>query len=176
MLGGRPVRNPDGKLSGTRLQDLDGDGYMDVLFGEGERIASRIWKPNTRTWQFQEEVITLDTPPLLDLDRDGQSDEPDNGALRFWDLDADGDLDAVYSDATRFAIYRKDGEEWKRIRAGNRVEAAAKAPPPFLRSDGSNNGVWMGRSAFIVQNEYTADEPNVIRRIDFADILRDEAE
>ena len=176
MLAGRPVRNPDGTLSGTRLQDLDGDGYMDVLFGEDERIAARMWNPTTRTWQFQEEVTAVDSPPLLDLDRDGQSDEPDNGALRFWDLDADGDLDAVYSDATRFAIYRKDGEEWKRIRAGNRVEAAAKTPPPFLRSDGSNNGVWMGRSAFIVQNEYTADEPNVIRRIYFADILRNEAE
>ena len=176
MLAGRPVRNPDGTLSGTRIQDLDADGYMDVLFVEDERIAARIWKPTTRTWQFQEEVTELDTPPLLDLDRDGQSDEPDNGALRFWDLDADGDLDAVYSDATRFAIYRKDGEEWKRVRAGNRVEAAAKPPPPFLRSDGSNNGVWMGRSAFIVQNEDTADEPNVIRRIDFADILRNEAE
>ena len=176
MLAGRPVRKPDGALSGTRLLDLDGDGYMDVLYREDEGITARIWDPTTRTWQFQEEVTVVDVPPLLDLDHDGQSDEPDDGALRFWDLDGDGDLDAVYSDATRFAIYRRDGEEWKRIRAGNRVEASVNAPPPFLRSDGSNNGVWMGRSAFIVQNEDTAEEPNVIRRLDFADVLRDEAE
>ena len=176
MLAGRPIRNTDGSLSGTRLLDLDGDGYMDVVFGEDDRSTARVWDPPTRTWQFWEEVTVQDTPPLLDLDLDGQSDEPDNGALRFWDLDGDGDLDAVYSDATRFAIYRRDGEEWNSIRKGNRVESASMAPPPFLRLDGSNNGVWMGRSAFIVQNEDTAGEPNVIRRVDFADVLLNEPE
>ena len=175
MLAGRPIRKPDGAPSGTRLLDLDRDGYMDVLYREDERTTARIWEPITRTWQFLEELTVVDEPPLLDLDRDGQSDEPDNGALRFWDLDGDGDLDAVYSDATRFAIYRKDGEQWKSVRAGYRTEASAKAPPPFLRSDGSNNGVWMGRSAFIVQNEDTAEEPNVIRRVAFSDILPNEA-
>lgn len=171
LLAGRPVRMPDGSLSGTRVLDLDGDGYMDVLHQVGERSTARIWEPTSGTWQFEKEARVVDTPPLLDLDRDGRSDEPDNGALRFWDLDGDGDLDAVYSDATRFAVYRKDGEEWKRIRMSNRAEDSANAPPPFVRLDGTNNGVWMGRSAFIVQNEDTAEEPNVIRRVDFADIL-----
>ncbi len=176
MLAGRPVRNPDGALSGTRLLDLDGDGYMDVLFGDNERVTARVWDPTDRTWEPWEEVTAVDAKPILDLDGDGQPDEPDNGALRFWDLDGDGDVDAVYSDETRFAIYRNDGEEWKRIRAGNRNEDSSKAPPPFLRSDGSNNGVWMSRSAFIVQNEDTAEDPNVIRRIHFDDILRNETE
>ncbi len=118
----------------------------------------------------------VDEPPLLDLDGNGQSDEPDNGALRFWDLDLDGDLDAVYSDAMRFAVYMKEDGKWENVRAGNRVDAAEKAPPPFLRSDGSNNGVWLDYSAFIVQNEDTAEEPNVIRHVTFADILMNDAE
>ena len=176
MLAGRPVRRPDGAQSGTRLLDIDGDGYMDVLFEDDERVTARVWEPTTRTWQFWEKVTVPEPPLLLDVDRDGQSDEPDHGALRFWDLDGDGDLDAVYSDATRFAIYRKDDEEWNSIRAGDRADDSSMAPPPFLRPDGSNNGVWMGRSAFIVQNEDTAEEPNVIRRVDYADILGNEPE
>ncbi len=176
MLAGRPIRKPDGTLSGTRVLDLDGDGYMDVVHRQGESTTARIWEPTTHTWQARQDVTVVDEPLILDLDGDGQSDEPDNGALRFWDLDGDGDLDAVYSDATRFAIYRRDGEQWESVRAGDRVEASANGPPPFLRSDGSNNGVWMGRSAFIVQNEDTAEEPNVIRRVAFADILTVDAE
>ena len=176
MLAGRPIRRRDGALSGARVLDLDGDGYMDVLYREDESTTARIWEPTARTWQFRQEVTALGEPPLLDLDGDGVSDEPDHGALRFWDLDLDGDLDAVYSDARRFAIYRKDGEEWQRVRAGNHVEASDRAPPPFLRVDGTNNGVWMGRSAFLVQNEDTAEEPNVIRRVAFADVLTNEAE
>ena len=176
MLADKPIRKPDGTPSGTRVLDLDGDGYMDVLYQEDERTTARIWNPTTRTWQLQQEVRVVDEPPLLDLDGNGQSDEPDNGALRFWDLDLDGDLDAVYSDAMRFAVYMKEDGKWENVRAGDRVDAAEKAPPPFLRSDGSNNGVWLDHSAFIVQNEDTAEEPNVIRRVTFADILMNDAE
>ena len=176
MLAGRPIRKPDGDPSGTRVLDLDSDGYMDVLYQEDDGTTARMWEPTTRTWQLRQEVTVVDEPPLLDLDGDGESDEPDNGPLRFWDLDQDGDLDAVYSDAKRFAIYRKDDEKWEKVRAGNRVEASVNAPPPFLRSDGSNNGVWMGRSGFIVQNEDTAEEPNVIRRVAFADTFTNDAE
>ncbi len=176
MLADKPIRKPDGTPSGTRVLDLNGDGYMDVLYQEDERTTARIWNPTTRTWQLQQEVRVVDEPPLLDLDGNGQSDEPDNGALRFWDLDLDGDLDAVYSDAMRFAVYMKEDGKWENVRAGNRVDAAEKAPPPFLRSDGSNNGVWLDYSAFIVQNEDTAEEPNVIRRVTFADIFMNDAE
>ncbi len=171
LLAGRPIRMPDGEPSGTRVLGLDGDGYMDVLHQQEGRSTARIWEPATRTWQLRRDVMVVEAPLLLDLDGDGESDEPDNGALRFWDLDQDGDLDAVYSDARRFAIYRRDAGEWAKIRAGSRVGDPAQAPPAFIRSDGSNNGVWMGPSSFLVQNEDTADEPNVIRRVDFADIL-----
>ena len=176
FLAGRPIRKPDGEFSGARVLDLDGDGYMDVLYSGDEHPRARIWDPTSRTWRFRRDLTVLDEAPLLDLDGDGQSDEPENGALRFWDLDDDGDLDAIYSDAKRFAVYRKDDAQWERVRAADRGDALTTAPPPFLRADGTNNGVWMGRSAFIVQNEDTGDEPNVIRRVSFADILSNEAE
>ena len=114
----------------------------------------------------------VDEPPLPELDGDGQSDEPDRAVLRFWDPDGAGDLDARCPDAHRLSIDRSDGTKWENVRVAHRVEAPAKTPPPFLRPDGSNNGVWMGRSAFILQNQGTAEEPNVIRCVAFFTVSR----
>ncbi|MGY8688102.1 MAG: PVC-type heme-binding CxxCH protein, partial [Verrucomicrobiales bacterium] len=68
-------------------------------------------------------------------------------------------------------VYILDGERWTRPRVG--THPAENAPPPFVREDGSNNGVWMDEKSFIIQNEDTAEEPNVIRRIPFSKVLTD---
>lgn len=175
LLAGQPIRIPNGEPSGTCVLDLDGDGYMDALHQQDGRSTARIWEPATRTWQLRRDVTVVETPLLLDLNGDGESGESDKGALRFWGLDQDGELDAVYSDAGRFAIYRQEAGEWAKIRAGSRVGGPAQAPPAFIRADGSNNGVWMGLSGFLVQNEDTAAEPHLIRRGAFADILENGA-
>lgn len=170
LLDGQPIRRSDGTLSGTQVRDLNADGYMDVLFADGR---AKLWQSSTQTWTDTAEVTLVDAPPLLDLDGDGVSDEPDTSALRFWDLDADGDLDAVYSDAERFAFYLRQDDSWTRGRKGPH-DGTSTGPPPFVNPDGSNHGVWMDATSFIIQNEDTATEPNVIRRVPFAPLLEEE--
>ncbi len=168
MLDRHPIRQLEGgKFSGTQIADVNGDGYMDVKI---HSTAARIWQPESRTW-VSRSFSKLVEKEFAKPEGDFQVEE----ALRLWDLDADGDLDAVYSDAERFVIYERDKSAWNLLRDGKH-NALPNAPPPFFRADGSNNGVWMDKKTFIIQNEDTSGEPNVIRRVNFADVLAEEDE
>ncbi len=168
MLASMPVRDQEsGKGSGVRVVDVNGDGYMDVRFHSGE---ARIWQPESRTWAsrfFSNLIEAKHSKP--------EGDFPLDEALRWWDLDTDGDLDVIYSDGERFAVYLRDKADWKLLREGKH-ESSKNGPPPFYRADGSNNGVWMDEKTFIIQNEDTSGEPNVIRRVKFTDVLAAEAD
>ena len=172
LLGNRPIRRADGSRSGTRLLDVNRDGYMDVTYEDGAGASrARIWVPGLRTWRWHRVVIDERRLAARALGEEFDRD----AALRLWDLDGDGELEAIYSDAERFALFRRrDDRGWEVMRRGDRT--AENAPPPFIRADGSNSGVWMDRSGFIIQNENTSDELNVIRRVAFKDILAEATE
>jgi hypothetical protein len=53
LLGGQPVRDRFGRDNGVRLIDLDGDGYLDVLLGDGGPRLTKIWKPAGRRWELK---------------------------------------------------------------------------------------------------------------------------
>ena len=77
---GAPLRNPkNGGDSGVRLLDVDGDGYMDVLTGNGDKHITRVWRPKTGRWH---EAAT--PSPLVLPDGDGRQVDtgPRFGILR----------------------------------------------------------------------------------------------
>ena len=52
LLGGQPVRDRFGRDNGVRLIDLDGDGYLDVLLGDGGPRLTKLWRPAGRRWEL----------------------------------------------------------------------------------------------------------------------------
>src|SRR5262249_48808876 len=50
LLGGQPLRRPDGKDNGVRLIDIDNDGYLDVVIGNDNVKQTRHWLPKEKRW------------------------------------------------------------------------------------------------------------------------------
>jgi len=51
LLGGTPLRAPNGQDNGVRLLDLNNDGFMDVVIGAGQSRRTRLWDAKEGTWQ-----------------------------------------------------------------------------------------------------------------------------
>ena len=80
------------------LGDVDGDGDLDVLFGQGWPIYQNRLYLNDGTG-----VCSDVTASQLPTDTDGTS------SVAFGDMDGDGDLDAVIANGGRNRLYRNDG-------------------------------------------------------------------
>ncbi|SVA52242.1 uncharacterized protein METZ01_LOCUS105096, partial [marine metagenome] len=50
LLKGNPLRNSQGSDNGVRILDVDDDGFMDVLIGNGTTKVTRVWQPKKRSW------------------------------------------------------------------------------------------------------------------------------
>ncbi|MEC7565304.1 MAG: PVC-type heme-binding CxxCH protein [Planctomycetota bacterium] len=51
LLKGSSLRAANGNDNGVRLLDINDDGYMDVVLGNGEQQLTRIYVPATNTWK-----------------------------------------------------------------------------------------------------------------------------
>jgi hypothetical protein len=51
LLGGHPLRAPDGGDHGVRLLDLDADGYQDIVIAHAAARQTRLWKPRKAVWE-----------------------------------------------------------------------------------------------------------------------------
>lgn len=49
LLGGVPLRDEQGRFTGTQLLDLNMDGYQDVIVG-GDAQRTRVWNNETKSW------------------------------------------------------------------------------------------------------------------------------
>ena len=78
-------------------------------------------------------------------------------ALRYVDIDSDGRLDVIFSSPERYALYLNVAEnQWRKIVDAQRgTRPAAREIPPFVRADGSHNGVWFAHGRLWIQNEDT---------------------
>jgi len=96
LLAGHPLRDAKGADNGVRLLDLDGDGFMDVVIGNGKAKKTRLWKRDAKRWEespFPAEISEgvrfgiLDGRPVALLRNESRS-----GAWRFdggsWTEDA----------------------------------------------------------------------------------------
>ena len=50
LLQGQPLRAANGADNGVRLLDVNNDGFMDVVTGNGAVRQTRIWSPKTQSW------------------------------------------------------------------------------------------------------------------------------
>ncbi len=155
LLKGQELRASDGKASGVRLVDADGDGYLEVAAGS---------PPETG-----DELAGLKLPPGAPApEKDGR----DSG-LRFVDIDEDGHLDVVFSNDQEYGIYLFDPAQkgWTRkVMAGKAGDPGAL---PKIARDGTNNGFFVHSRQLWWQNEDTAKLPNLVEHRSFNDLLKD---
>jgi putative membrane-bound dehydrogenase-like protein len=63
LLGGVPLRERKiGLDNGVRLLDVDNDGYVDVVIGNGKDYQTRRWSLRTHSWRMTDFPVTLVVP------------------------------------------------------------------------------------------------------------------
>ncbi len=93
LLGGHPLRGPDGADQGVRLLDLNNDGFMDVVIGHSGIRRTRIWDPAQARWH----------------DGDFPAETAD---LQFGIVRSDGAVTAFRPVPANRAAWRFDGVRW----------------------------------------------------------------
>jgi putative membrane-bound dehydrogenase-like protein len=101
LLGGQPLRHPKtGEDNGVRLIDLNQDGYLDVIISNEEVHQTRLWSPQTRSWQI------ADFPKFLA----GQGLR--SGGVRFGVVRTSGFPSVLFRDEHEAGAWSFDGSRW----------------------------------------------------------------
>ena len=131
LLGGVPLRAPNGHDNGVRVADLNADGYMDVVIGNENVRQTRVWSPEGNKW------ITGDFPvSLVDVDAEGNRHD---AGVRFGILQKNGCASFLVRNEQVAGLWHFDGEKWTadaRGLAGLELEG-----PVFTCRDGRDEGV-----------------------------------
>ncbi|MEK6233687.1 MAG: polysaccharide deacetylase family protein, partial [Planctomycetales bacterium] len=153
----------DGRDSGLRLRDLDGDGVCELVAGSAKRQAVFQWSPTAKRWKRLPFVLP---PGASVVDAKGR-----DAGLRFVDFNDDGRDDVVFSNEERYALalWTSLEEGWSQtVLAG---KGDGKIPP--ITRFGTNNGAWFHSRTMWVQNEDVARLPNLVDRRTFNNLLKD---
>jgi hypothetical protein len=130
LLAGQPLRTADGGDNGTRLCDVDNDGYMDVVTGNPSAMHTRIWSPDQGRWH------TMPFPARLIEDADGTLR---GTGLRFGVLQASGCASVLVYSETAAGLWHFDGNHWTADATGL---AGLPSDEPIATSiDGRDHGV-----------------------------------
>jgi len=130
LLAGQPLRNERGRDNGVRLLDLNDDGYLDVVIGNGQLQQTRLWVPEKRRWHDTKFPVRVVSPQK-------QGDARDAG-VRFGILN--GDVVMLVANENKRAAWRFEGWAWKpqeELLAGLSLEGE---PLPTSRA-GRDSGV-----------------------------------
>ncbi|MEX0794213.1 MAG: polysaccharide deacetylase family protein, partial [Pirellulaceae bacterium] len=103
LLAGQSLRAPDGGDNGVRLLDLNNDGYMDVVIGNDQLQITRIWQPESRTWEettFPAKLVVTN-----------EQEQRLTCGVRFGILDEQ--VIAIANDEHQAGAWRFDGTTWQ---------------------------------------------------------------
>ena len=159
----------NGKLNAIRLRDLNHDGSCEVLLENklGEHVVLRQENGRWSPCHALPERVRILRP-------DGR-----DAGLRWIDLDNDGQVECVFSDPKGYGVYRLVSLDkgWQKVFDQDRgAPDTAVEVPPFVRPDGTNNGVWAHSGHLWWQNEDTARLPDKVNRLSFQRLLVGEPE
>ncbi len=104
LLKGKSLRAANGGDRGARLLDLNGDGFMDVVFGDERGGFTRIWQPETGRWK----EARFPTP----LVRAGRNGKQFDAGVRFGIVHGDGRASALVRSETTAMAWSFDGDAW----------------------------------------------------------------
>ncbi len=149
LLAGQPLRAVNGQDNGVRLVDLDNDGFLDVVIGNGQLRQTRLWQPKEARWR------ETDFPTRLVVsDHDARSLD---AGVKFGVVRADSHATIVLNGAVKGGWHFERGSwvEDKSLMAG--LEIGGK--PVMTSENGRDRGVRLrdvdndGRCELIVGNE-----------------------
>jgi putative membrane-bound dehydrogenase-like protein len=104
LLHGHPLRAANGQDNGVRLLDLNNDGFMDVIWADDQGSETRVWNPQTKTFntsRFPTALVT--TQPTGERSETG---------VRFGIIRPGGQVTAlIHNDAVAKA-WTFDGKGW----------------------------------------------------------------
>ena len=160
----RRIREPGPNLV-MRLLDIDANGRCELILQDG--ASSLILQVDAKG---QWEPLSFRLPNHIRLSATG-----DELAWRFIDINGDQRSDIVFSDPNRYAAYLWTSAGWSKIVEQDRrvagIGPTGKAIPPFVRADGTNNGVWIHSSHLWFQNEDTDRLPDKVDRVSFRELM-----
>jgi putative membrane-bound dehydrogenase-like protein len=103
LLTGQPLRAANGQDNGVRLIDLNNDGYLDVVIGNGTVRKTRVWAPNDRRW------IESEFPTWLVFQ--SHAGDSQSAGVKFGVLTPDGFATMLVNGSAKGA-WQFDGTRW----------------------------------------------------------------
>lgn len=149
------------------FQDFDDDGMGELVLGYAASGQAEVWQD-----------LDGEEPPIkIPVGWPAPSDKPNQvrHGFRFVDIDGDGKRDLLQSDDRGCYLYLF--EDWSsgwsiKVFDHQRTKPQGDAPmlAPFIRADGTNNGVWLHSGTLWWQNEDTAKLPDLVDRVSVKDL------
>lgn len=133
LSGGVPLRADDGSDNGVRIADLDGDGFMDVLIGNGQTRRTRLWSAESSAWTEME-------LPLNIVEKSTGGRMHDAGA-RFGVVAADGGAAMLAVTPNQSGLWRFDVEKKAWIELPEALTGLACDGPVLTAENGRDLGV-----------------------------------
>lgn len=163
------IEGPD---DGFRLRDINGDGVCESIVADAKVCEVFTWSAtDAGRVGWNKLPFSLPSRSLI-VDTVGR-----DAGIRLIDVNGDGKLDCLFSNAERYSLHlfkdMKEGWATKVIEGVRGKEEGNIGPviPPFVRTDGTNNGAWFHSGALWLQNEDTWKLPDNVFKLTFAEML-----
>jgi putative membrane-bound dehydrogenase-like protein len=150
LLAGEPLRAKDGRDNGVRLLDVDNDGWLDVVIGNGRVRTTRIWNPSSREW------TQTGFPTALVSAGSGAGNQ--DAGVRFGTFGPGSEVVAFFRNETARGAWAFDRGEW-RLKPEFFTGLNLKGRPIVTSEGGRDRGVRLrdvnndGACELIVGNE-----------------------
>ncbi len=113
LLSGQSLRAEDGGDNGVRLLDLNDDGYLDVVIGNGKLQQTRLWKPNQMRWDEKSFPIPIvDSSIRENIDQKVRS-APRDAGVRFGVLSPNGVASFLVRNEKQSGVWHFHEGDWK---------------------------------------------------------------